>query len=316
MSDVAAHYAALLNAEVLPSEAFCLTAVRGVTIEEALTRFDASLETRPATLAEAGKAAMTAYPDDLPVITASEVGGWVFLAADNGWHGAMPEVLTRLSAGTVATTAYWNVNLNNTLALAEDGRLSEMDFVLDDEPPEELAGHVAGLDFEGDDLCGSALAFVERVTGVRLDEDWARTPWPTAVISSPLRFESSGPTGWLQGNAPELLEGFAGADEEVLREVAALAADRACAATGVEDRQASVHGTHLQALNLRWDRCGPVPSGADPAAERLLVSRAHALAAVRACEHGDPFTAAAQALINACQADREHWPELRELVAR
>ncbi|WP_394619486.1 DUF6461 domain-containing protein [Lentzea sp. JNUCC 0626] len=316
MSDAAAHYAALLNAEVLPSEAFCLTAVRGVTIEEALARFDASLLTRPATLAEAGKASVNAYPDDLPVVTASTVGGWVFLAADNGWHGAMPEVLTRLSAGTVATTAYWNVNLDNTLALAEDGRLTEMDFVLGDEPPRELAELVAGLDFEGDDLCGAALAFVERVTGVRLDEDWARTRWPTSVISSPTQFETVGPTGWLQVNAPELLEEFPRAAEPVLREVAALAADRACAATGVEDRQASVRGTHLQALNLRWDRCGPTPSGADPATERLLVTRAHALAAVRACDLDDPFTAAAQALINACQADREHWPELRKLAAR
>lgn len=36
---------------------------------------------------------------DLPLVVADVLGGWVVLAEHNGYHGPMPEVLCRLSAG-------------------------------------------------------------------------------------------------------------------------------------------------------------------------------------------------------------------------
>jgi hypothetical protein len=51
---------------------------------------------------------------------------------------------------------------------------------------------------------------------------------------------------------------------------------------------------------------------ADTTTEHVLVARAHALAAVCARLIKDPITSAVQALINACYADRAHWPRLRE----
>ena len=91
------HYFGLLSADVLLSDSFCLTAVRGLTVDEALERFDAYPGWAVADLAELGERANTAYPDELPTVMADEVDGWVLLAENNGWHGATPSVLRRLS---------------------------------------------------------------------------------------------------------------------------------------------------------------------------------------------------------------------------
>jgi hypothetical protein len=338
--DAVSHYAAMLANRTLPSDALCLTAVRGLSVDEALARFDAAPRTRTTTFADAGQASINAYPDELPLVVADELDGWVFLAEHGGFHGSLPEVIAGLSTGTTAAAAFWNVNLDSTLTLARDGRiLGATDFVLGDEPTAELAVHLTGLDFEDPELmCASALAFVERVTGVRLDEGWFAEPHRTATITPSWRFESSDPAGWLRVNAPEILDLLPGAATPVLREIATTAARRACAATGVEDGPphsrdqltARLRETHFEALDLRWDRSTPTDPHTDPVirlqadvarryadttAERVLIARAHALAAVRVCLAEDAVTAAAQALINACQADRARWPDLRQQTA-
>ncbi|MET8759561.1 DUF6461 domain-containing protein [Lentzea sp. NPDC004782] len=356
-ADAVEHYAELLSSEALPSEALCLTAVRGLTIDEALARFDASPQTRTTTLADAGQASVNAFPDELFLVVAGERDGWVFLAEHNGFHGSLPEVLARLSSGTVAATVYWNVNFNNTIALARDGQiLGEMDFVGGDEPTADLATYLEDLDFDDADfMCAAAIAFVERVTGVRLDANWATAPHQTAVITQPARFEDPDPAGWLVVNAREVFDLFRSAETSVLREIATMAASRACAAAGIDDPDIArdlstdvdglsaaallqrreqltdrLRESHFRALNLRWDRCTPpdpqadrvtrlqadvARRHADTTAEQMLVARAHALAAVRACLSKDAITSAAQALINACQADRAHWSDLREQAA-
>ncbi|MET8765304.1 DUF6461 domain-containing protein [Lentzea sp. NPDC004782] len=340
MPDAVSHYAAMLANRTLPSDALCLTAVRGLSVDEALARFDAAPRTRATTFTEAGQASISAYPDELPLVVADELDGWVFLAEHGGFHGSLPEVLAALSAGTTAVTAFWNVDVDNTITLARDGRiLDAMDFVLDHEPTAELTVHLDGLDFEDPELmCASALAFVERVTGVRLGADWFAEPHRTATITPSWRFESFDPASWLAVNAPEIFDLLPEAGTPVLREIATTAARRACAANGVEDGlsqsrdqlTARLRETHFEALDLRWDRCTPTDPCADPVtrlqadharryadttAERVLVARAHALAAVRACLAEDAITAAAQALINACQADRAHWADLRRQAA-
>jgi len=355
-ADAVEHYAELLSSEALPSEALCLTAVRGLTIDEVLARFDASPQTRTTTLADAGQASVNAFPDELFLVVADERDGWVFLAEHNGYHGSLPEVLTRVSHGTVAATAYWNVNLDNTIVLARGQILGEMDFVEGTEPTADLAIYLDGLNFDDTDImCASAITFVERVTGVRLDVGWATAPHQTAVITQPSRFESHNPASWLVVNAPEVFDLFRSAETSALREIAAMAASRACTAAAVDDPDIArdlstdvdglsaaallqrreqltdrLREAHFRALNLRWDRCTPPDQQADrvtrlqadvarrhadTTAEQVLVTRAHALAAVRACLSKDAITSAAQALINACQADRAHWPDLREQAA-
>jgi hypothetical protein len=130
------HYFGLLSADLVPSDAFCLTAVQGLTVDEALERFDGCPGWAVADLAELGNRAAAVYPDDLPTVVADEVDGWVLLAESNGWHGAKTSVLQRLSAGTVVASAFWNVNRDSTISLARDGEvLAAFDFVIDGNRP-------------------------------------------------------------------------------------------------------------------------------------------------------------------------------------
>lgn len=145
--------------------------------------------------------------------------------------------------------------------------------------------------------------------------------------------------GWLATNAPEITDIAPTAGASVLREIATMAASRACTAGCIDDPDiardlsADIDGlsaaallqrreqltdrlreAHFRALNLRWDRCAPPDKQAghvtqlqtdlarryaDTTAEQVLVARAHALAAVRARLSKDAITSAAQALISA-----------------
>ncbi|MGW4215352.1 DUF6461 domain-containing protein [Lentzea sp. NPDC004789] len=356
-ADAVEHYAELLASEALPSEALCLTAVRGLTVVEALARFDAAPRTRTTTLADAGQASVNAFPDELPLVVAGERDGWVFLAEHNGYHGSLPEVLAVLSNGTVAAAVYWNVDFDSTINLARDGQiLAEMDFIGHEAPAADLASYLEGLDFEdAERMCAAAIAFLERVTGVRLDANWATSPHLASVITQPKRFKSSDPAGWLATNAPEIADIAPTADASALREIATTAASWACTAAGIHDADIArdlstdvdsvpaavlaqrreqltdrTREAHFRALNLRWDRCTPPDQDADrvtrlqadvarrhadTTTEHGLIARAHALAAVRARLIKDPITSAAQALINACHADRAQWPQLRDQAA-
>jgi hypothetical protein len=56
------HYFGLLSVDVLPSDAFCLTAVQGLTVDEALERLDGYPGWAIADLAEVGQRAIAVYP--------------------------------------------------------------------------------------------------------------------------------------------------------------------------------------------------------------------------------------------------------------
>ncbi|MFD8500402.1 DUF6461 domain-containing protein [Amycolatopsis sp. NPDC059657] len=349
--DAVEHYAEILDNETLPSEALCLTAVRGVSVEQALVRFDAVGSGRAATLDAVGLASVNAFPDELPLVVAGERDGWVILAENNGFQGAQPQVLSRLSEGTVAASVYWNVNLDNAIGLAHDGEaLAEFDFVTGaGVPAPELAPFLAELDFEDAELmCAAALACLERVSGVRLDAHWASTPHIASAIVPSERFALPSAAAWLSANTPEVYQAVPDADRRLLREVATIAATRACAAAGVTDphvlgclahdvealpREATqraydvltmlARGEYGQALSLRWDRCGPDGGDrdrdarlhADTTEERALTARAHAIAAVRSRYARDPADAVAQTVVNTCHAGRAQWNDTRRELA-
>ncbi|MFI5613827.1 DUF6461 domain-containing protein [Amycolatopsis sp. NPDC051903] len=354
--DAVEHYAALLHAHAFPAEALCLTAVRGLSVDEALHRFDGVPAGREITLAVAGQISVNAYPDDLAVVVADHRDGWTLLAEDNGSHGAKPRVLARLSSGTVAASVYWNVNLASRATLAQDGRvLAAFDFVTgrppEGEAPEAIGRFLDDLDFDDPyRKCAEALAFLERVSGVRVTEDWSVQSHTASVIVDPARFEMS--SSWLLINAPDIAAAIPETNRQNLRTLIALAATRACEAAGVDDPAvlgtladnadslpaleriqrrdqiaARAHQDYRDGLELRWNRCQPPDTrldararlraaarrrNADTSQERALCARAHALAAV--CSHlaDDPVDALARAMFNACWANRNNWPAMRE----
>lgn len=300
------HYVELL-AGVLPNDALCLTAVRGLTVDEALTRFDAFPGGPPALLSACGQASVNAFPDELPLVVAGGIGGWVFLVEDNGFHGT--QALGRLSEGTEAATVYWNTNLDSYLGLARDGQVAVYDFVLKGEPPAVLRPYLGGIDFtDAYRMCAQALEVLERITGVRISADWVTRPHRASVIADLARFDGS--AAWLEVNAP----GLVGTPE-----VTGFVVARACQAAGVDDFEgdlrARIRAEYRRALELRWERC--LVEETEPVQERILLARAHALGAVLAAQAEDPAAAFAGALYNACHADRRGWELLRrEVTAR
>ncbi|MFF4600694.1 DUF6461 domain-containing protein [Amycolatopsis sp. NPDC001319] len=359
--DAVEYYVALLGAQALPAEALCLTAVRGLSVDEALHRFDAFPASREVTLAVAGQTSVNAFPDQLPLVVAGQRDGWTLLVEDNGVHGSRPGVLARLSSGTVAASVYWNVNLVSRISLAQDVRvLAVFDFVTGGTPtgeePEAIGPFLGDLDFDDPyRKCASALAFLERVTGIRVTADWSGQSHAASVIVDPTRFEQ--PSSWLKINAPDVVAAIPETNRRELRTLATLAATRACEATGVDDPavlasladnadalpelertrrrdQIAVraHQDYRDGLELRWNRCQPPDPrldararlraaarcrNADTSVERALCARAHALAAVYTHLSADPVDALATAMFNACQANRDNWPALLgELTTR
>lgn len=323
MNPAVDHYFELLSANVLPSDAFCLTAVQGLTVDEALERFDAYPGWAVADLAELGERGIAAYPDELPIVVADEVDGWVLLAEDNGWHGTKTSVLQRLSAGTVVASAFWNVNLDSTISLARDGEvLAAFDFVIGRERPAALVPHLDGLEFADPyRKTAEALAFVEQVSGVRLTAEWATGRHPVSVIGDLWRFHT--PTSWLDVNAPDVLAALPVVDAADLRSAAEMVVSQAC--EGIETDGTTLPAAYRRVLELRWERCRPLDRTMDPVAllnaavtrrntepveERAAETRAHAIAARLALQEEDPAAALASAMYNACQADRPRWPAL------
>ncbi|WP_073484762.1 DUF6461 domain-containing protein [Streptoalloteichus hindustanus] len=187
-ADAVAHYATLLDSEVLPSEALCLTAVCGLSVREGLARFGAGGLGRETTLGDAGLSLADTCPEELRLVVVVPRDGWLFLVEDNGFHGARSATLSRLSRRTVAASVYWNANLDSAISLAQDGEvLATCDFVVDDEMPAgALRPFLDGLDFgDADLMCAAAVAFLERGTSVRLDADWSVSPHIASVIASP-----------------------------------------------------------------------------------------------------------------------------------
>ncbi|GAA3842829.1 hypothetical protein GCM10022243_06600 [Saccharothrix violaceirubra] len=319
MSDDATdHYADLLDNGPLPDEALCLTAVRGLSVDEALRRYGGFRSARTETLRDAGRYSLDAYPDELSLVVADEVDGWVLLAHDNGWEGASTEVLARLSTGTTAAVAYWNVDFDSSLAVAVDGRVHAFEFIVGESTDDPVLGpYLDGLDFEdAERMCAASLAFVERVSGVRLTDEWIRAPHPVSAVADDLCF--TGPTGWTSTAAPEL----------VGRPVDA-AVDWACQAAGirVDDDHPPVVDLYLRALEAQWARCLPADPdapkvrrlqdqvrrrNADKSIERALFARAHAVSAIEGLRAGNVD----RVLYNACQVDPARWPELRALLGR
>ncbi len=351
------HYGELLAADGWPSEAMCLTVVRGLSVEDALIRFDGMATGREATLVDAGRASVTAFPDELPLVVADDLDGWVVLVEDNGYHGADPAVLSRLSGSTVAASAYWNVNLATQLSLAHDGEvLGAFDFV-SDEPPTEgvIEPFIRSLDFaDPERMFASALAFLERVSGVRVPFDWASHLHPASVVAGFQWLALPGADGWLEINAPELHAALSTAGGPEVRAVTTLAAVSACEAAGVDDpalldsltedvdalpaaeradlRERLARRTreeYRQALHLRWDRCRPLDldpiaalqsevsrRNADRSTEYGLVARAHAMATTHSRLLDDPRLGLALAVANACQIDKAGWPAFRDRLTQ
>jgi hypothetical protein len=100
------------------------------------------------------------------------LGEWDVIIEPNGWAASDPETVAALSTNGVAVNAFWNVNAVVTFSLARMGALiRSFDALLyndDGQPlPEER-----DLDWGVGAPRASALALMERITGMPLEHDW------------------------------------------------------------------------------------------------------------------------------------------------
>ncbi len=108
------------------------------------------------------------------LVAVRSLGPWVLAVEINGWQGSRSEVLTRISRGTRAVSAFWNVNALTRFSYAVDGRvLTAFEAMSPDSrqgaEPDVLEATRAGLPW--DDFVPTLLALVSRVTGERLTRD-------------------------------------------------------------------------------------------------------------------------------------------------
>ncbi|MFG1619920.1 DUF6461 domain-containing protein [Nonomuraea wenchangensis] len=152
------------NYEWLDDEAFCATFVRGLSPHEALARLGIDVLDGDDEEGEFEEGLICARPAE----------GGTILSEWNGFAGTLPEVLQRLSAGTVAASVFVNVNLVASFDHYADGRsiLTFDPLFGDDEDgiPEDFLAERTKLELPGNKSGGglaAALLLAERITEVR-----------------------------------------------------------------------------------------------------------------------------------------------------
>jgi hypothetical protein len=100
------------------------------------------------------------------------LGDWDVIIEPCGWAASVPETLAHLSAGGTAINVFWNVNAVVTFSLARTRALVRtFDALLYDDAADALPEE-RGLRWGADAPRASALAVMERLTGVPVERDW------------------------------------------------------------------------------------------------------------------------------------------------
>ena len=167
-------------------EAFCFTAVVGLDPQECARRLDGDVEAgQLRTFDECFWAA-----DGPQWAQIGAVEGGVLVAENNGWRAE--ECVERLSKDVRVACFFRNVQAVMHFVYAVDSTVvAEFDPLVERWPsggadPSAIAGAMDGLPFGLFAAEPSALTLLERLTGVRVRQDWLETP-QLAVALPPLR---------------------------------------------------------------------------------------------------------------------------------
>jgi hypothetical protein len=174
----------------------------------------------------------------------------------------------------MAVSVFWNVNLVCSFSYVVGGdRVTSFDPLFTDQragsDPDRLLSEMATLPFGiGNDPIPAAFALVERVTETALSradieditDSWPLVPLMGDLHPVPVEYHS------LRYENLELVELVAGAGPDTQRELAAMAAERAASASGL-DREAGVR-TALAELRVAPGR--PLPPELADLVRRLL----------------------------------------------
>ncbi|MEV5745006.1 DUF6461 domain-containing protein [Microbispora rosea] len=271
-AEVFSHYRELLRKEPWLETAVCWTVVvphepRPFSLADLGARVSGGT---PHEVHEAAPLEALPYFEGVHPMSAAPAGPAVVLFENNGFLGSLPEVLRRLSRDGRVCGVYWNVEGDNRLSYAAEGRvLVNLDAMFWDEwtgddfavLEPELRAMTDLLAGDEDDWQAAAMTVVELVTGVRLTAEWLSGAHPYLTFRWPLATEPP---------SPEELAAYRNDPEVKLRDAVRAAP---------ESRQFTAL-THLAALLATRFRLGEIPVVRDVLVDLASGRRAGAQRAV------------------------------------
>ena len=196
-----------MEAGDLLAQAYCLTLVRGLDVDDAFLRLKAkpSSVVGPLDLDDLVDEAFEGLDDDrYQLAGAAQVGEWTLVLEPNGFAATRGKRKRALSRGTTVVTFYEGFSGSNELTVTTDGveqlsfdrfnmsartgtRIADFDadllaagFVLEEQDEDE----VEGSDSVRDDVASAVV--VERLTGLRLTVGLlGGLAWRTALLKNP-----------------------------------------------------------------------------------------------------------------------------------
>ena len=157
--------------------AACLTVVTGMTADDVLAGLCGDRDEAPGS-GSTTRFGVVRLPSGSEMrVGVTAIPGGVLVAEDNGYAGADPDVLARLSDRGRAASMFWNVNEHTAFSYAENGRLLGRVDLLDAEDPgfaeeiglpPELRDLFSAAGQDDADLHATGLAMVATFTGVQL----------------------------------------------------------------------------------------------------------------------------------------------------
>ncbi|MGY1814608.1 DUF6461 domain-containing protein [Blastococcus sp. SYSU D00820] len=168
-------------------EAVTLTVVEGLELREVgeLLGFDWSTE-RQATFDQACD--LVDLDSSAAPVQVGERDGRLVVVENNGYQATDEALLAELSRGGSAVCVFWNINARYQLSLARRGTVvrSLDPFLQDWEPIGDPLPEEEGLDFQDGSGRALLLELVDRLTGIRIDEEWLlRRPHRTWTTAGP-----------------------------------------------------------------------------------------------------------------------------------
>lgn len=125
------------------------------------------------------------YDFDREPLLVGRIGGWMLLLARNGYEFSYAGVAAGASRLGRVISVFWNVNAVMRFLLADDGRIRRsFDPLLPDDSEGLPLPEEAGLPFgePGAGLRAATLVLAERLSGVRVTEDWLLDPHDVVIV--------------------------------------------------------------------------------------------------------------------------------------
>jgi hypothetical protein len=184
--------------------ALTISVVAGRTEEDVVSAFGgAQAPRRIMTFRQIGDILATPEAGSIHPMLVVSTGSCVVTIENTGYHGSIPEIARRASAGGGRFfSAYWDMHGDHQVMYAEDGRVQVVFDPLDARRAPAgasvpLPRWAEGVRPDRTDAGASCLALLERVMRVRVDRDWMHMPLRAVILRDPATMFDDAEAAWL-----------------------------------------------------------------------------------------------------------------------